>query len=116
MSALPWKNVDQRQGVRMAASEHDLMKHDEWALSAIEAVHRMTPGQQHHLLLHLFRVTAHHQATHDDGLAGQLCRDIFGTIELQHDEAYVKAVAGAAPVDRDRLVSAEDALARLAAL
>jgi hypothetical protein len=97
----------------MGTSETDLQKHDEWALGAVEAVSRMAPDQQRSLLMHVFRVAAHHSMTNDPQDAVELCQDLCATVDLHTDEAYVKAISLMSPPDRSRTVSIEEALAAL---
>jgi hypothetical protein len=100
----------------MATPQHDLEKHDDWAAGAVEAVQRMTPDQQHHFWMHVFRVVEHHHFTHDDAVAGELMADLHSTIELHSDETYLKSVAGGGPPERSTRVSTEDAHRRLSIL
>jgi len=116
MGELPWNNVDEGLREPMATPQNDLEKHDDWAAGAVAAVHRMTAEQQHHFLLHVFRMVQHHHLTRDDDVARELLMGLHSTIDLHSDEAYLKSVTGAGLTERSARVSVEDARSRLSIL
>lgn len=115
MSALLWTIDRKTRGLPMATAEHDLQKHDDWALAAVTRVQEMTAEQQNSFLVRVFRAVAHYDLTLDAEVAMRLCHDIHSTIELQSDLEYAKSERLlAAPQKPD--VSIEDAIERLEAM